>query len=148
MFSPLCSKDFSVVKVNEDKVNLLTALIKRVDWQFLDSREQVLNEMSFKDIIDLNPFTRTILFPDKGTYTVRAKIYTEGLFSETLTDILDYKQTIIGSEINLSLYDKPWIVVQNEEEHIEKITFNDGNDITFVNKYEEIIEKVPSDMAT
>ena len=107
MFSPPCSKDFSVVKVNEDKVNLLTALIKRVDWQFLDSREQVLNEMSFKDIIDLNPFTRTILFPDKGIYTVRAKIYTEGLFSETLTDILDYKQTIIGSEINLSLYDKP-----------------------------------------
>ena len=69
-------------------------------------------------------------------------------FSETLTDILDYKQTIIGSEINLSLYDKPWIVVQNEEEHIEKIIFNDGNDITFVNKYEEIIEKVPFDMAT
>ena len=69
-------------------------------------------------------------------------------FSETLTDILDYKQTIIGSEINLSLYDKSWIVVQNEEEHIEKIIFNDGNDITFVNKYEEIIEKVPFDMAT
>lgn len=32
MFSPPCSKDFSVVNVSEDKVNLLTALIKRVDW--------------------------------------------------------------------------------------------------------------------
>ena len=37
---------------------------------------------------------------------------------------------------------------KNEEEHIEKIIFNDGNDITFVNKYEEVIEKVPFDMAT
>ena len=31
---------------------------------------------------------------------------------------------------------------------LKKIIFNDGNDITFVNKYEEIIEKVPFDMAT
>lgn len=79
-----CSKDFSIVKINEKKVNFLTVLIKRVDWQLLDSREKVLDEMSFKDITDLNPFTRTIEFPDKGTYTVRAKIYTEGLSQKLL----------------------------------------------------------------
>lgn len=139
------SKDFSIVKINEKKVNFLTALIKRVDWQLLDSREKVLDEMSFKDITDLNPFTRTIEFPDKGTYTVRAKIYTEGFVSETLTDVLDYKQTINGAEVNLSLYDKSWIVVKNESGQIEKIIFNEGNGITFVNRYGEEIEKIPFD---
>lgn len=139
------SKDFSIVKINKKKVNFLTALIKRVDWQLLDSREKVLDEMSFKDITDLNPFTRTIEFPDKGTYTVRAKIYTEGFVSETLTDVLDYKQTINGAEVNLSLYDKSWIVVKNESGQIEKIIFNEGNGITFVNRYGEEIEKIPFD---
>lgn len=139
------SKDFSIVKINEKKVNFLTALIKRVDWQLLDSREKILDEMSFKDITDLNPFTRTIEFPDKGTYTVRAKIYTEGFVSETLTDVLDYKQTINGAEVNLSLYDKSWIVVKNESGQIEKIIFNEGNGITFVNRYGEVIEKIPFD---
>lgn len=139
------SKDFSIVKINEKKVNFLTTLIKRVDWQLLDSREKVLDEMSFKDITDLNPFTRTIEFPDKGTYTVRAKIFTEGFVSETLTDVLDYKQTINGAEVNLSLYDKSWIVVKNESGQIEKIIFNEGNGITFVNRYGEVIEKIPFD---
>lgn len=139
------SKDFSIVKINKKKVNFLTALIKRVDWQLLDSREKVLDEMSFKDITDLNPFTRTIEFPNKGTYTVRAKIYTEGFVSETLTDVLDYKQTINGAEVNLSLYDKSWIVVKNESGQIEKIIFNEGNGITFVNRYGEEIEKIPFD---
>ena len=47
--------------------------------------------------------------------------------------------------MNLSLYDKSWIVVKNESGQIEKIIFNEGNGITFVNRYGEVIEKIPFD---
>lgn len=142
-----CSKKFSVVKINGEKVNLLTALIKRVDWQLLDSNEKVVDEMFFKDIIDMSQFTRTIRFSDKGKYTVRARIYTADLVPEILTDVLEYKLAIAGNEIDLSLYDKSWVVVKNENGQIEKIIFNNGNGITFVNRFGEVTGKVPFDRA-
>lgn len=43
------------------------------------------------------------------------------------------------------MYDKSWIVVKNESGQIEKIIFNEGNGITFVNRYGEVIEKIPFD---
>lgn len=138
--------NFKIVKINNESVNLLTTNICRIDWQLLDSEEHIIDDMSFKDFMDVNYFTRSIEFRGKGRFIVRAKLYTIGVIKDTITDILDYKQTIIGKEIDLSLYDKSWIVVKNEDGTIEKIIFNEGNGITFVNRYGQVIEKVPFDV--
>ena len=53
----------------------------------------------------------------------------------------------ITKEIDFSLYKKSWIVVRNLQNEIERVIYNEGNGITFVNEYGEIIEEIPFDTA-
>lgn len=83
------------------------------------------------------------LFDNNQLYLNKILSKINGKEYKKLITLLDFDR----KEIDFKSYKKSWIVVKNESGLIEKIIYNAGNDITFVNIYGEILEEIPFDTA-
>ena len=83
------------------------------------------------------------LFDNNQLYLNKILSKINGKEYKKLITLLDFDR----KEIDFKSYKKSWIVVKNESGLIEKIIYNAGSGITFVNIYGEILEEIPFDTA-
>ena len=121
----------NVERLSETGKTLVTNYEKNIDSERELFNKALKNNEFFSDFSD-----EELLKIAKYCFTINKNFKLRVKFDSEITRIIH------EIDINLSSYKKSWIIVKYKNS-IQKIIYNFGNGIIFVNDYGEIIEEIP-----